>query len=209
MREQLIQYVRLLFVGTEDTDDIQQEILQNTLDKYDDLIDHGKSPEAAYRLAISGIGDINEILGTPPAPLSPSPEPKKTAKKRNNKLLCSIAIALYILCPIPLLAIGNEIGLCLLLAMAAAATALLVLCDKEEKNAAHATEMDGSSNAAKKKLHKAVGTIVWLLGTFGYFALSFATGAWWITWLVFPMLGAINGLINAIIDLNEVCRNEG
>ena len=63
MREQLIRYVELLFAGAENAGDIQQEILQNTLDRYDDLIAQGKTPEAAYRLAISGIGDINEILG--------------------------------------------------------------------------------------------------------------------------------------------------
>ena len=64
MREQLIRYVELLFAGAENAGDIQQEIQQNTLDRYDDLIAQGKTPEAAYRLAISGIGDINEILGS-------------------------------------------------------------------------------------------------------------------------------------------------
>ena len=37
MREQLIQYVELLFAGARDCEDIKQEILQNTLDRYDDL----------------------------------------------------------------------------------------------------------------------------------------------------------------------------
>ena len=55
MREQLIQYVELLFAGTGDFEDTKQEILQNTLDRYDDLVAAGKVPEAAYRLAISGI----------------------------------------------------------------------------------------------------------------------------------------------------------
>ena len=59
MREQLTQYVNLLFAGAPDSEDIRQEILQNTLDRYDDLIAAGKTPEAAYRLAISGIGDIH------------------------------------------------------------------------------------------------------------------------------------------------------
>ena len=74
MREQLIQYVQLLFAGVEDCDDIRQEILQNTLDRYDDLIAAGKTPEAAYRLAIMGIGDINEILGRAPG-AAPLPAP--------------------------------------------------------------------------------------------------------------------------------------
>ena len=63
MREQLIQYVNLLFAGAIDCEEVKQEILQNTLDRFDDLVAQGKSPEAAYRLAIAGIGDINEILG--------------------------------------------------------------------------------------------------------------------------------------------------
>ena len=61
MREKLIQYIDLLFAGTADTDDIKQEILQNTLDRYDDLIAQGKAPEAADSLAISGVGDIHEV----------------------------------------------------------------------------------------------------------------------------------------------------
>ena len=64
MRDQLIQYVQLLFAGARDCEDIKQEILQNTLDRYDDLIAEGKVPEAAYRLSITGIGDLSEILGS-------------------------------------------------------------------------------------------------------------------------------------------------
>ena len=40
MREQLEQYVKLLFAGTPDSEDMQQEILQNTLDRYDHGSDH-------------------------------------------------------------------------------------------------------------------------------------------------------------------------
>ena len=42
MREQLAQYVELLFAGTTDTDEIRQEILQNSLDRFDDLVAQGK-----------------------------------------------------------------------------------------------------------------------------------------------------------------------
>ena len=45
MREHLIQYVNLLFAGTSGTEEIKQEILQNTLDRFDDLVAQGKSPE--------------------------------------------------------------------------------------------------------------------------------------------------------------------
>ena len=45
MKEQLIQYVELLFAGAQNCDDIKQEILQNTLDRYDDLIASGRVPD--------------------------------------------------------------------------------------------------------------------------------------------------------------------
>lgn len=76
MREQLVNYVELLFAGAPDSNEIKQEILQNTLDRFDDLVSQGKSPEAAYRLAISGIGDINEILNTEPAQADDYVEPE-------------------------------------------------------------------------------------------------------------------------------------
>ena len=57
MKEKLIQYVDLLFAGATGSEEIKQEILQNTLDRYDDLIAEGRSPESAYRIAISGIGE--------------------------------------------------------------------------------------------------------------------------------------------------------
>ena len=85
MRDQLIQYVDLLFAGAADWEDIKQEILQNTLDRYDDLIAQGKAPEAAYRLAISGIGDINEIIGSARNEPSPAPAPAAPEKSEEKK----------------------------------------------------------------------------------------------------------------------------
>ena len=89
MREQLIRYVELLFAGAENAGDIQQEILQNTLDRYDDLIAQGKTPEAAYRLAISGIGDINEILGSAggAAPKATGAVPQPVQKRHQGQVI--------------------------------------------------------------------------------------------------------------------------
>ena len=65
MREKLKTYIDYLFAGapqTAATEETKAEILQNTLDKYDDLIAEGKTPEAAYSLAVSGIGDLRDFL---------------------------------------------------------------------------------------------------------------------------------------------------
>lgn len=92
MKEELIQYVNLLFAGAHDCEDIRQEILQNTLDRYDDLIAQGKVPESAYRLAISSIGDIQEILGTP----TPSPTVDAAPSRKNRKRLWCFLLAILV-----------------------------------------------------------------------------------------------------------------
>ena len=128
MRAQLQQYVELLFAGAPDSEDIKQEILQNTLDRYDDLIAQGKVPEAAYRLAISGIGDINEILGTTQTAPSPYTPPVREARQDDpeRKKKRAAAIGFYIASPIPLFLLSElgvaTLGLCMTLLLVAAAT---------------------------------------------------------------------------------------
>lgn len=200
MKEQLVQYVNLLFAGSNNSDEIREEILQNTLDRYEDLLEQGKSPEAAYRIAISGIGDINEILGgttiQQPTPAVAQQESQEQAKKR--KIATGVAIGMYICCPVPLFILQNVMGLCLLFLLVAAATVLLVVYSKDEKS------KDSSSPVTpQKKLKKSIGSLIWSIGLVVYFAVSIYSGAWGITWVIFPMLGAIEGLVNACIDLKE------
>ena len=209
MRDQLIRYVDLLFAGAPDAYEIQQEILQNTLDRYDDLIAQGKSPQAAYSLAISGIGDISELLEHTPAPASAavSATPVHTAEpSKNKKLMQAVAIGMYICCVIPVIVLGNvgsgTLGVTLMFLLIAAATVLLILSNDEKKE----KEADcgcNSAKAAKRPQHKAIEKIISTVGLCFYFLISFATGAWYITWLIFPIMAAVKQLINACMDLKE------
>ena len=200
MRDQLIQYVSLLFAGAENCEDTKQEILQNTLDRYDDLIAQGKSPEAAYRLAITGIGDINEILGRQDTvlPAVAVPAERRETDTPTKKLLRAIAVGLYILCPLPLIVLcemGMEIfGLCGLLCFVAVATMLMILGAKKQDS----PEKE-DSDEPKSEMGKSVSSLIWAIGLAVYLILSFLTGAWHITWVIFPILGAVNALVCAMI----------
>ena len=215
MKEQLIQYVNLLFAGAPDSEDIKQEILQNTLDRFDDLIAQGKSPEAAYRLAITGIGDINEILSAAPgkaaAPVQTEVRPvqPETEEDLKRKKIRAVAVAMYILCAVPLIILsefGAEIlGLCLTLAIVAFATYLMIITGKKDDDD---EDDEKESRGEKHPLKESVGNIIWIGGLLIYFGLSFYTGAWHITWLLFPIMGCVRGLSDAIIDLLEVNKNE-
>ena len=214
MRDQLIQYVSLLFAGAENCEDIRQEILQNTLDRYDDLVAQGKSPESAYRQAISGIGDINEILSgeqtftAPPRTSEPEPEVDTPTKK----LMRAIAIALYILCAVPLIILSqfglDNLGLCCTLAVVAVAT-MLILLGRKNGSEDDAPERTASAQTREvplsggQELRKSIKGLIGAIGLAAYFIVSFATGAWYITWVIFPIIGAVEGLVIACLDLTE------
>ena len=214
MREQLQQYVELLFAGAPDSEDIKQEILQNTLDRYDDLIAQGKVPEAAYRLAITGIGDINEILGTVPTGVTPeasvretSPETDAAATKRKRNR--AIAIGLYIICIIPLIVLSSlgldTLGLCAMLSIVAVATvAIIQNQEPDHKEPTHTKEAD----SPRKKLTDSINSLAGMVTLVVYLGVSFLSGAWYITWLIFPLGGAVKGLIKAILDLKEAVDHE-
>ncbi len=217
MREQLAQYVTLLFAGSADSEDMQQEILQNTLDRYDDLLTQGKTPEAAYRLAISGIGDISELLGSAipqaaaPAPVFAAPAALETQKRPLwKKIASAIAISLYIICAIPLIILsemGMEIiGLCATLSIAAVATVAIILAGDDVKSRKKSESSEPQT--PQQKLRKTVKKIINTVGLVIYFIISFASGAWHITWLVFPIAAAVRELVFACLDIKEAKPHE-
>ena len=203
MRDQLIQYVSLLFAGAENCEDTKQEILQNTLDRYDDLIAQGKSPEAAYRLAITGIGDINEILGRQDTvlPAVAVAGERRETDTPTKKLLRAIAVGLYILCPLPLIVLSemgmDTFGFCGTLCFVAAATVLIILGSKKSDDSSRQKEED--DDEPKSELGKSVSGLIWAVGLAVYLIVSFLTMAWHVTWVIFPILGAVNALACALI----------
>ena len=218
MREQLTQYVNLLFAGAPDADEIRAEILQNTLDRYDDLVGQGKSPEAAYRLAIGGIGDINEILGVacqnpafsiPAKDIMPETESEDDIRRKKTR---AIAIAMYILCALPLIILGDlgldNLGLCLTLVIVACATYLIIITGRKSKEDDEIEDKDQHRDTEKNPLKESIGNCIWIAGLIAYFGLSFLSGAWHITWLIFPITACARGLSDAIIDLMEVNKHE-
>lgn len=214
MREQLQQYVELLFAGAPDSEDIKQEILQNTLDRYDDLIAQGKVPEAAYRLAITGIGDINEILGSAAQviPAAPAREvhPEEDAAAAKRKRTRAIAIGLYIICIIPLIVLSSFgldiLGLCATLSIVAVATVAII--QNQEPDDEEEVHQSRKPDSPRGELHKSIRSLIGIITLIVYLAVSFLTGAWYITWLIFPLSGAVKGLVRAILDLKEAVDHE-
>ena len=210
MKDQLTAYVDLLFAGADHAEEIKMEILQNTLDRYNDLIEQGKTPQAAYSLAISGIGDPSDIINEKTAIGQVVTEADQNAIARdgmNNdtrKLLKAISTALYILCPAPLFILGSTFGLVGLLTFVAVATAIAIYCKKDQPKNQPVEQALTPKQKKNNTIHSLVRSVAFIV----YLLLSFLTGAWHITWIIFIMVPAVMGIINASMDLKEEINNE-
>lgn len=123
MRKKLISYVDNLFSHVPknaQAREIHDEILLNTLDRYDEELSCGRSEQESYDAAVESIGDINEVL----EPLYPA--------KVGMTIRRVVAIALYVCCVVPVIVgaafgeLGSIIGTCLMFCLAALATYLLL-----------------------------------------------------------------------------------
>ena len=122
----------------------------------------------------------------------------------------AVAIAMYITCVIPVIALGNlgvgGLGVCLMFLMIAAATALLIMAsDKDDDDE---DVKVAKANSPRQELKNSIDKFIGAIGLALYLIISITTGAWYITWLIFPIKGCVKGLIHAIIDLKEACKNE-
>ena len=109
-------------------------------------------------------------------------------------------MGLYILCPLPLIVLGevgmDTFGLCGTLCFVAIATVLMILGAKKSGSA---SQEKADDDEPKSELGKSVSGLIWAVGLAVYLIVSFLTMAWHVTWVIFPILGAVNALVCAMI----------
>lgn len=220
MNEKLQKHIDELFKNapvTRQTVEIKEEILQNTQDRYNDLLAEGKSEESAYNIAVAGIGDVEHLIDSMIAPMSSSGYTKEEIRKNQSRrsLLLAVSIALYILCVVPViicdeLGINEVVGIVLMFVLAAVATAMIIYRSgmKLEYNVSDETVVEEFKkwNRESKENSSMLGAVngaVWALTLTAYFVTSFLTGAWYITWLIFIIGGAVSGIVKAVFDLRK------
>jgi hypothetical protein len=214
MIHKLRNYIDELFLDappTKKTVEVKEEILQNLIDKYNDLLSEGKSEEAAYNIAVASVGDmsslIEELKGTGGYG-APQDEERRRERKR-SALMTSIAVSLYILCIIPPI-FADEKGLIVMLLMIAGATGLLIYNNmtkdpylKREESIAEEFQEWRAQSADQHQLFKAVSSALWAVTVAIYMLISFWTHAWHITWIIFLIAAAANSILKAVFDLKK------
>ncbi|HAX39553.1 MAG TPA: hypothetical protein DCY10_01515 [Clostridiales bacterium] len=209
MNEKLRHYIDDLFATAPSTVravELKEELYQNLTDKYNDLIAEGKSEESAFNIAIASIGDVDSLISG----LSGEKRIENETSKKRSAILVAVAIALYILCPVPVILIQNEMGVMALFLFVAVATALLIYngVTRERYVKADDTMVEEfkewkQNHKQKNKASEAIVGSFWLIAVCVYIVVSFMTGAWHITWIIFLIAAAISSLIKGLFMLKQ------
>ncbi|MHB1154239.1 MAG: permease prefix domain 1-containing protein [Eubacteriales bacterium] len=209
--QRLRTYIESLFAEapkTRKTIELKEEILQNLSDKFNDLIAEGKDEDAAFNLAVAGIGDIDLLLDEMNKTTSVYSKDENEKDRRRSALFISSAVMLYILCPIPCLFLDNKIGPLMLFIMVAAATGLIIYnsmtrlrYEKIDDTMLEEFKQWKYSKNNQRLLIGPYSTVLWALTVTVYIIVSFTTMAWHITWVIFLIGVALNAILKILIDM--------
>jgi len=221
MEDKLRRYIENLFAETAPTKkavELKEEMIQNLHDKYNDLISEGKTDEAAYNIAVAGIGDISGLLAELEKDVVPyTPDsPEMEMARRKSAMLTAIAVMMYILCPLPIIIMtmmgfiySAQIGVPLLLITVAGATGLLIYNSMTKPEYPRSDSMVEefrewqSDDKERKALRKAISSALWAMILALYLIVSFMTYAWHITWIIFILGAVLESLINVLFTLKK------
>lgn len=224
MRDKIVEKFNQLFEDAPKTRkalELKQEMLQNALDKYEDLVQEGHSEEDAYQNVIQSIGDVTELFEEVEEKnllsLSESDRKKKA-------LLQAIAVGLYILAGVVFFgfALIGEVaygysdvttGIGLVLAglicipptvmMVYAANMYPVYKKKEKQDMVEEYKEEKYKNNKDEAVLGSVSTLIWMLVLVAYFIISFNTGAWYITWVIFLIGGSLQSIASLVFSLHK------
>jgi len=213
MEDKLRRYIESLFEETTPTKkavELTEEMLQNLEDKYRDLLAEGKTPEAAFNIAVAGIGDVSALLRQLEEGFHSEPEQERHEKaRRKSAMLTAIAVMLYIVSVLPIYFFGTvglgpmELAIPLFILIIATATGLLVYNQmtkpKQHKEADTMVEAFREWQAGtqdRRQMRIAISFALWSLILVLYFIISFTTWAWHITWIFFIVGILVESLIH-------------
>jgi len=215
MEEKLRSYVESMFENAPKTRkafELREEIFSNLKEKYDDLVAKGAVPEEAYQIVIGSIGDVDELIGS----LRDAGSPEYVEDIQKNKKLyakyVAISATLYILSPVLLIALGAlanapVVGVVCMLTLIAIATGLILYgrsvygkYEKIDDTMVEEFKQWQMENKQKEQKQEAYSSIIWPIIVALYFIISFLTGAWYITWVLFIVGAAVQQIVKLNIN---------
>lgn len=226
MNEKIRKHIDTLFADAPKTRkalDLKEELTQNTIEKYEDLVSEGYAPEDAFQSVIGSIGDVTELfpdLEERNMLQLPEQERKKKAK------LTATAVGLYILAGVvffscvlltdTFMLFSNShidfslLGLILAGAICIVPTCMLVYAanmypsfQKKEDNLVENYKEAKYAGNKDKAIRNSLSAIIWTLTLALYFIISFMTMKWYVTWVIFLIGACVQAVADLILSLKR------
>lgn len=223
MNEKISKYIEGLFAKAPKTRkamELREEMTQNTIEKYQDLISEGYQEEDAFQNVISSIGDVTELFED----LEEKNNLFLSEKDRKKKaLICSAAVGLYIfavavfLCGMafgeiyfPVYPESEVLVLALTVVLCIPPTCMLVYAaqmypdyHRKENTLVENYKEAVHARNKEKSIKASISSIIWLAVLIFYFVISFMTSKWEITWITFLVGGCGQAILVLVFSLRQ------
>ncbi len=218
MIEKLRDHVEGLFADapkTRKANELKEELLANLIDKYNDLLSQGSTESDAFVKVKASIGDIDELIrGLKETDVMDFGLTQKERKK--TALVVSIAVGLYMLAFLFLIitvAALNQnpvIMFACTVFISAIPTCMLIYhfmsrpkYEKADDTLVEEFKQWKSKSSHQQKVYTSISSIFMTFVVAIYLLVSFVTGAWGITWIIFIIAAAVDKIIKLLFQLKE------
>lgn len=208
MQAKIHAHIDGLFSGVpagERVSEVKLELYMNTVDRYEDLLAFGKSPAEAYQEAIDGIGDISEILtslGVMPSKQSKQAKKEKSRRKvireHLDSILWMVMLSTYFI--VSFATMKWQFTWLIFLITVALQNAFHALFDIINGNRPDCTFV---FTREEKRMHRRLSSMLWLAVLVLYFGISFLSGAWYISWIIFLLGTAMQNALSIILVMKK------
>jgi hypothetical protein len=225
MKESLRSHLELLFEDAPKTRkafELKEELITNSVERYDDLLKSGVAPEDAYKNVVNSLGNVSDLFNG----LEETTEEEMKIENEKIKklaLIKAVAVGLYILGAVIFLgfaAIGYNFypfidpdvtGLIIMLIIDIVPTCMLVYVSNAypkykmvDTTVVEEFKAWKSKNQKNRAVKGAVWMIIWTLTIILYFIISFATMAWYISWIIFLIGICATAITELVFRLKEM-----
>lgn len=215
MYQNLREYINQLFMNVSSStyvDDLKEELFANLSEKYDDLIAQGKSPEEAFQIATSSIGDIRELVSglDESAVIITTKDLEK--RRKQSALTTSISVGLFILapalCTLFETLLPESITILLFFLPIAIGVGLLIFDNITKPEALkQSNESSKAPLSPSVQKHRALQSlasgILWTTVTALFLFFSFTFNTWHYSWVIFIFGAALQCMIEFIFKYTE------
>lgn len=222
MDERIRQYFNTIFAEAPKTRralDLKQEMMQSAIDKYNDMVADGYSEEDAYQNVINSIWDVTELF--------PEVEEKNllvlSEKDRKKKaMMTACAVGCYIFAGAIFLACGmlsDSMGFDEDIMMAYGFVLAVIICipptvmlvyaanmypdytKREKQDMVDRIKEVNYHNNKERAVLKTINSLIWIVTLIIYFAISFSTYAWHVTWIIFLIAACARKIVQLVTEL--------